>query len=303
MENFQMSCEIDRIRAVTIGVTNLDKSLDFYTNVWGLTLVQRKNETVWLRASGVDHHVLVMERVVEPGLISITWGVKNQIDLLSLYQRLTKSGVYTEEPPRQLGSPGGGWGFAFHDPEGRVHKVVADREQHKLQDVDSTVPRCLAHVVVNTKDMKMISDFFENTIGFQISDSTHKMKFFRCNSNHHSLAIADFDSISLNHVAFEMQSWNALMFAVGRTKLAGHQLHWGVGRHGPGDNVFSYFLDPDGYVVEYTAEVQQITDPNHIPGQPEQWVRSPERMDQWGHADLPTQAIKRAMSGKLGQEA
>jgi len=59
--------------------------------------------------------------------------------------------------------------------------------------------------------------------------------------------------------------------------------------------VFAYFLDPDGYATEYTAELQHITDPNYVPGKPEQWIRPPERLDQWAFADLPTAAMKQAM--------
>jgi len=262
--------EIDRIRAVTIGVTDLDSSLDFYTQHWGLSVVQRKANAVWLRAAGEDHHVLVIEQAPSPGLISITWGVRDQVTLRALYDRLVGVGVFTQEPPRALGSPGGGWGFAFHDPEGRLHKVVSNREDQVLDRSDTTLPLKIAHVVVNTKDIHGMTQFLEGTLGFQLSDSTMKMRFFRCNANHHSLALADFGSISLNHIAFEMASWNDLMFAVGRMKISGHALEWGVGRHGPGDNVFSYFLDPNGYVVEYTAEDQQITNPNHVPGTPDQ---------------------------------
>ena len=35
---------------------------------------------------------------------------------------------------------------------------------------------------------------------------------------------------------------------------------WGVGRHGPGNNVFSYFVEPNGFVTEYTTEVEQVDD-------------------------------------------
>ena len=41
---------------------------------------------------------------------------------------------------------------------------------------------------------------------------------------------------------------------------AGFPIAWGVGRHGPGDNVFAYFIDPVGIVIEYTAEVLQVDD-------------------------------------------
>ena len=50
------------------------------------------------------------------------------------------------------------------------------------------------------------------------------------------------------------------MRASGRMIDAGYPIAWGVGRHGPGDNVFAYFIDPVGFVIEYTAEVLQVDD-------------------------------------------
>jgi len=40
---------------------------------------------------------------------------------------------------------------------------------------------------------------------------------------------------------------------------------WGPGRHPFGSNLFSYYKDPEGNTVEYTAEVEQLTDPNRQP--------------------------------------
>ena len=33
---------------------------------------------------------------------------------------------------------------------------------------------------------------------------------------------------------------------------------WGVGRHGPGNNVFTDSVEPNGFVTEYTTEVDQV---------------------------------------------
>ncbi len=58
---------------------------------------------------------------------------------------------------------------------------------------------------------------------------------------------------------------------------------WGVGRHGPGDNVFAYFVDPFGFVIEYTAEVLQVND-DYRPHGPDYWVWPAGRTDHWGIA-------------------
>lgn len=289
------SSSIDRLRALTVKVTDIDRSFDFYTNTWGLTKVADRKGSIWLRGRGVDHHVLVLEPGEQAGLVSITWGTESLDALNLLYEKLISVGVKVEEAPRKLGSPGGGWGFSFEDPDGNVHKVVALREDHADSEPSETYPLKLSHVVLNSKNAESMVSFFTDVLDFKISDQTKKMTFLRCNSDHHSIAVAQEDVSGLNHFAFEMQSWNELMFGAGRLKLAGYKIQWGIGRHGPGDNVFAYFLDPDGYATEYTAELQRITDPNHIPGKPEQWVRPPERMDQWAFSDLPSAAMKQAM--------
>ena len=297
------SPHIDRLRALTIRATDIDRSLGFYTNIWGLTQVAERKGSVWLRAKGVDHHVLVLEPAQQAGLVSITWGTRTVEDLHQLYEKLMGASVTVEQAPRQLGSPGGGWGFSFEDPDGHVHKVVALREDYPNAEPSNTFPTHLSHVVLNSKHADKLVKFFTDVLDFKISDQTLKMTFLRCNSDHHAIAIAQEDVSGLNHFAFEMKSWNELMFGVGRLKLAGHPIQWGVGRHGPGDNVFAYFLDPDGYATEYTAELQRITDPNHVAGKPEQWIRPPERMDQWAFSDLPTAAMKQAMHSHYIKQA
>lgn len=293
--------EIDRLRAVAIAVTDLARSTAFYTHTWGLQVAAEKpGSAVFLRATGRDHHCLVLNQAAPgegAGLISVTFGVPDRDTLAQLYGRLVAAGVPTEQPPRALPAAGGGWGFAFHDPEGRVFKVVAEREDRTEVEPSRTRPVALAHVVLNSADPESATRFFTDVVGLRISDRTKKMSFLRCNAAHHVIAIADSGNTSLNHIAFEMESWNELMFGVGRLKEAGHRVQWGVGRHGPGDNVFAYFLDPDGLAIEYTAEVQQIDEATHVPGTPEQWVRPPSRMDQWGHSDPPTVAMLTAMHG------
>ena len=97
----------------------------------------------------------------------------------------------------------------------------------------------------------------------------------------------------LNHVAFTMAGWEAVMRASGRMVDAGFPIGWGPGRHGPGDNVFSYFVDPFGFVLEYTAEVEQVGE-DHVARGPAHWTWPPGRTDQWGIAPPKSAACKAA---------
>jgi hypothetical protein len=69
-----------------------------------------------------------------------------------------------------------------------------------------------------------------------------------------------------------------MLRGVSRLKKLDVDVKWGPGRHTAGDNTFSYFTTPNGFAVEYTAELERVD---------EAWVSkvyppSPEVMDQWG---------------------
>ena len=63
---------------------------------------------------------------------------------------------------------------------------------------------------------------------------------------------------TINHLAFEMPDLESVMRGAGRMRDDGRGLEWGPGRHGPGNNVFCYFLGPEDMPIELTAEMQQI---------------------------------------------
>ena len=90
-----------------------------------------------------------------------------------------------------------------------------------------------------------------------------------------------------------MPDADAVMRGGGRMKDAGFPIQWGPGRHGPGNNLFNYFIDPFGIVIEYTADVQQVDD-SYQPRGPEDWKWPPGRVDQWGISPAPGATLKEA---------
>jgi catechol 2,3-dioxygenase len=122
--------------------------------------------------------------------------------------------------------------------------------------------------------------------------------FMNCASDHHTLAVGITDNDALNHIAFLMPDSESVMRGGGRMKDAGFPIQWGPGRHGPGDNIFNYFIDPFGIVIEYTAEVEQIDD-SHVTHGPEFWKWPPGRVDQWGISPPPGAVLKDAQTRVL----
>jgi hypothetical protein len=135
-------------------------------------------------------------------------------------------------------------------------------------------------VVFNTRDREGASRVLMEVFGFKISDRTRFMNFLRCDELHHVVAYADSKQSTLNHIAFEMQDCDAVLRGLGRLKDAGCDTVWGPGRHGPGDNVFAYFVGPFGACIEYTAEIQRVDD-HYVTGTPESWQFPAGRSDQW----------------------
>ena len=158
-------------------------------------------------------------------------------------------------------SAGGGYGFRFQTPDGlpMTHLVgqrAASERGRRPLAADQDQPRRSQQRARPT----IRSPFFVDVLGFKLSDSSHMMEFLRCSADHHSMAIFRNNGPSLNHVAYELPNIDGLMRGAGRLKQSGFDIEWGVGRHGPGNNVFSYFIEPNGFVAEYTTEVDQLDD-------------------------------------------
>jgi catechol 2,3-dioxygenase len=98
---------------------------------------------------------------------------------------------------------------------------------------------------------------------------------------------------TLNHIAFEMPDLESVMRGAGRMRDDGRIIEWGPGRHGPGNNVFCYFLGPEDMPVEYTAEMQQV-DERHRAKTPDEWTWPPGRLDHWGISARPSERMEQA---------
>lgn len=267
-----------QLRSVELDVTQPAEAADFLQRVWRLLPAGSIGETQFFRGSGPHHHILSVRAARAPAVTAITLsGSEDEIERVRA--RVRASGA-SHKPVAQFDIPGGGAGFILQGPEAQAYRFVTETgAPQSVQGPDTPIQ--ITHTVVNALDVAACEKFALEVLGFKVSDRTRMMTFVRCNQKHHCFAYAHAAFSSLNHIAFEMQDIDAVMRGFGRMRDAGFQSIWGPGRHGPGNNVFGYFIAPFGAVIEYTAEVSQV-DEHYRVGGPDDWTWPPGRIDHWG---------------------
>jgi len=278
---------IEWLRSVEFDVADLAASAAFYADVWGLKVVDRTPDAVYLRGTSTEHHILVLREGATCGIRRANFGAADRRTVDELYDILRDVAL---APPKNLDEPGDGYGFAFSDGESREMRVISGIGPHEKAGLRADVPVKLSHVVYASTDADAASAFYQR-LGFRLRDESGRIFFLGCNQEHHCLAFGRAPVARLSHVAFDLPSIDGLMRGTGRLKAAGLTLEHGVGRHGPGNNVFAYFFDPNDIVIEYTTEMAHIDDRTYKFGGPEFWDKR-VTVDEWGVAGPPTERFR-----------
>ena len=268
------------VRSVALALSAPDVAARFFEGVWGLQPVESPGERRLLRGTGAYHHILSLQ-AGRSAILRVVFDVAGRAGIDRLHAAIGNTGVRAHAPRDDVGA-GGGYGFSCIDPEGRCLAFVCGVADHADANDMPDRPRKITHVSLNTGDFDASYRFFTNVLGFRLADENRPLTFLHCdNSDHHSVVLARAKGATLNHIAFEMPDLDSVMRGAGRMKDHGYPIEWGVGRHGPGNNVFAYFAGPDELPIEYTAEVLQVDDA-YVARGTDYWKFTAGRSDQWG---------------------
>lgn len=181
----------------------------------------------------------------------------------------------------------------------------------------------LDHVAIKVRDLEESIGFYRDIMNMEVSDRIgDAVAFMRTpgvaeQSGHHELnltqmsdderaKLAERDELELDlhaferdlpedgppmlpttgpiyHIAFEVPDFAAIERAKDGLNARNHPIYRGPGRHGPGNNIFLYFPDPDGYPIELTAQMEDATEVGGKP--PKRWPRTPETWNVWLHTE------------------
>ncbi|MDO9403202.1 MAG: VOC family protein [Polaromonas sp.] len=186
------------------------------------------------------------------------------------------------------GAPGNLEGLpakAFVDPDG--NRIIFTGPADVKDKPEETVPPAvLQHLALRSADVERLAHFYTDILGFVLSDSVRgpddslRACFLRSDNLHHALALFASSTSCFDHQSFEVPDWASMK--IWGDRMAGFRVPivWGIGRHGPGNDVFFMVRDPDGNLVEISAELEHC-----LAGRPAgSWPHEERTLNVWGKA-------------------
>ncbi|MEU3735105.1 VOC family protein [Streptomyces sp. NPDC033538] len=123
-------------------------------------------------------------------------------------------------------------------------------------------PRKLGHVVLGSTDQETSQRFFQQGLGFKVSDTVKGLAaFMRCSSDHHNVLVQQAPVAFLHHTSWQVDDVDEIGRGATAMLEADPDRHtWGLGRHHIGSNFFWYLKDPAGTFSEYYSDLDCIVD-------------------------------------------
>lgn len=286
--------KVSDLAYVRLQSPSLDQAEEFLTH-FGMVRAERTKDRLYMR--GTDPAPYIHITHLGPSrLLGLGFYVESESDLAKLSKVQGASAV------ESIDEPAGGKRVRLSDPLGYQMEVVCGmrrvealpvrkhvlnwgdeklRRAGKLLRLDrgpSQVKR-IAHAVLMTQGAKEKVKWYREMFGFVPSDEVYAgprdniiASFNRCDRgetyvDHHTFLCFEGPNTGLNHVSFEVSSFDDLMVGHEHLKQAGKYEHvWGIGRHLLGSQIFDYWKDPWGRVHEHwtDTDVLNIHSPTNV---------------------------------------
>ncbi len=284
-----------------------DESLWFFTHVLSLQEVERRGQSVYLRAYGdYQRYSLKLTESKQAGLGHVAFRTASAAALdrrVAAIQATAYGRGWIE------GDAGHGRAFQFTSPDGHAfeifyeidHFVPAEAERPYLKNQPQRLPasgaraRTLDHLNLLGSDVTPNKQFFLDNLGFRLSehivmdDGRETAAWMRVTSKSYDLVFtADATGARgrLHHLAYRVDNREDLLRTADLYTENGIQIETGPNKHPAGQTFFLYALEPGGNRVEICAGGYLITAPDW---QPITWTEAERKRGQgWGTPTVPS---------------
>jgi catechol 2,3-dioxygenase-like lactoylglutathione lyase family enzyme len=274
---------VTRIGHIALHVADLDAAVDFQQKVIGMVETERSSGVSYLTCND-RHHELILIEDPNRGYEHLALEVADAASLDDAPRRLSSAGgtvlgdVYD-------GEPGIDRALKVQSPNGHVYKLFCGMKTVE-EPSPGDRPTHFEHLSTKVRNRRAEERFLTEGLGFKFSDRMGFLaSWWHCDEDHHGVALTLAPRPELSHYAYSWTDLNALGRVADRLKSArGRKCIWGPSRHGPGNNLFLYFHDEDGAMIECCAELAQIEADGY---QPKTWSMQPGTINQWGGPPPP----------------
>jgi catechol 2,3-dioxygenase-like lactoylglutathione lyase family enzyme len=267
----------------TLTTPDIGRAVDYFTRIVGLSLIARqKDRAILATKSGLE--AIALERgdaAADAPRLSLQ--IAPGSDLAEVAAWLNEAGIKSER--RHDITPGISQALAFKDPKGTVLEIFADTAfAPDDDDFTGVMPLKLGHIAYQCPDVAGMVKFYCDTLGFRVSDwRSNFFAFLRCSRDHHTVNFLRDARTAIHHIAFEVRDWSDIKRACDLLAKNKIKLTWGPLRHIIGHNIAIYHKNPDGVVIEFFCEMDQMHDEELGFFEPRPWHQDrPQRPKVWG---------------------
>jgi catechol 2,3-dioxygenase len=176
----------------------------------------------------------------------------------------------------------------FRTSEGLVFEVHTPmpRDRAMRYHGPGVHPKCLDHVNFTAADPEKWTEEMAASCGFLLSERTtgFEISWMRAgDGRHHTVAAVKSHSGGVHHISWEFDAFQDMKVLSDGLIPEERRLVWGPGRHGAGDNLFLYYHDSAGFLIECIAEMELMNpdDPVRI-SEPGENLSNWKVVNQWG---------------------
>ncbi|KAJ5606472.1 hypothetical protein N7510_009253 [Penicillium lagena] len=302
IETWRQRCSIkkeNQIRLVKLAHMryqhpDLDQITTFLQD-FGMVVAKRTEEKIWYRGYGDDQYVYYVQKGPKK-FLGGTFAVEAYQDLEKAAQLDTAGSIQ-----ELADAPGCGFMVSLADPEGFPmnlmfgqspaskgefpEKIMINYENEKPRtrrfqrfDPGPAAVHKLGHYGLCTQKFDALVDFYTSTFNLVPTDFLYVEKEGKKQNvalfahidrgedlvDHHSFFMSTNATSHVHHCSFEVHDFDTQ--ALGHQWLAqkGYQSVWGVGRHILGSQIFDYWWDTTGNMIEHYADGDLVNDQTPI---------------------------------------
>jgi hypothetical protein len=255
-----------------------------FARAFGFSTVSRSPDELQLRGTDAGSSCVILRRATRSRYVGAAFRAQDEADVLRLADA---TGARAHRLPESVG----GIGVDLVDPSGISVRVVSGT--HDLAELSAQQPQTfnfgrevqranvtqrprrepalvqrLGHVVLQTTKYIEALNWYLDNLGMIVSDFLFfsgqrdrgpVMSFIRCDrgqtpADHHTLAMALGPANRYVHSAYQVCDLDALASGGEYLRDRGYHRSWGIGRHIQGSQIFDYWRDPDGFLVEHFTD-------------------------------------------------
>ena len=277
--------QVRRLGHASFETPDLERQLEYHSQVVGLIPVARERDRAFL-AARTGQLALEFTRAAAPRCTKLSFEVAAAEDFADMAKRLAADGIKSEM--RSDPAPGTPKALAFNDPKGTAIELFGEwRSLGRDKPATGIAPLKLGHVAFSVGDPKAVSEFYASVLGFKVSDwIADFFVFMRCNADHHVVNFVTGKNVGMHHIAYELRDFSHMQNACDLFGQRRIPIIWGPALLGPGHNVAVFHRDPDDWVVEVYAELDQMKDEELGYWDPRPWHRDhPQRPKVWSREE------------------